>query len=199
MDNLIQAKWSQGIDYAAYRNLVDTCVDEGRTTGPKQSEALVHYTKLNAQRMKRLDKTTQLTPALRERASQLQRRYQWLVLTEAWCGDAAQLLPLIHAVAATSDRIALRMVLRDEHDDLMQRYLTRGGRSIPKLIVHDADSGEERGSWGPRPAGAQALVDELRNQDHSIVTERLQRWYNQDKNQEAQQELLDLLRGWEAS
>ena len=61
----------------------------------------------------------------------------WLVLTEAWCGDAAQSLPIINKMAEVSDNITLRLILRDENLDVMDQFLQNGrSRSIPKLICH---------------------------------------------------------------
>jgi len=50
-----------GMSFQTYYNLTDQLVAEGKTTGPKQTEDLAHYTKLNLSRMKRLAKTASLT------------------------------------------------------------------------------------------------------------------------------------------
>ncbi len=53
---------NNAMDYTGYRKLVDDLLLEGKVTGPQQSESLAHYTKLNVQRMQRIDKTVQLLP-----------------------------------------------------------------------------------------------------------------------------------------
>ena len=58
----------------------------------------------------------------------------WLILTEAWCGDAAQNIPTIEKIARENDRIKTLYLLRDENLELMDKYLTGGARAIPKLI-----------------------------------------------------------------
>jgi hypothetical protein len=195
---LTPARLATAYSYAAYRQLIDKLLAEGRTTGPKQSEALTHYTRLNVQRMERLDKTTRLLPELAEAAAQVPGQYEWLILTEGWCGDAAQIVPVLEAVAqASGGRIRTHYMLRDEHPDLMDRYLTRGGRAIPKLLVLDAERLHEVAQWGPRPAEAQTLYWELKDQQlpYEELAIALHTWYAKDKTRRTQQELLALLRG----
>ena len=182
--------------YAQYRQLIDTLLAEGRVTGPQQSEALTGYTRLNVQRMQRLDKTVQLQPALAAAAAALPRPYIWLILTEGWCGDAAQLVPVLEAVArASAGRITTRYLLRDEHPGLIDRYLTNGGRAIPKLLVLHPDTLTEAAHWGPRPALAQALLLDLkaRHVPHDEAATVLHTWYAHDRTHTTQQELLALL------
>ncbi|RTQ47450.1 thioredoxin family protein [Hymenobacter gummosus] len=184
--------------YASYRQLIDELLAQGLTTGPNQSEALTAYAKLNEQRMSRLDKTVQLLPEVTAELARLQGRYEWVVLTEGWCGDAAQIVPVLEAIArASTGRLVTRYLLRDDNLDLMDRYLTGGvSRSIPKLIVLHADTLTEVAQWGPRPAAAQELLLTLKAQGatHEEYAERVHAWYAKDRTQSTQRELLDLLR-----
>lgn len=183
--------------YASYRQLVDELLAQGRTTGPNQSEALLQYAKLNEQRMSRLDKTVQLLPEVTAELARLQGQYVWLVLTEGWCGDAAQIVPVLDAIArASGGHLITRYLLRDENLDLMDRYLTGGvSRSIPKLVVLRADTLTEAAQWGPRPAEAQRLLLELKEQgaSHEQYAERIHAWYAKDRTRSTQQELVALL------
>jgi pantothenate kinase-related protein Tda10 len=183
--------------YAAYRQLIDELLAQGRTTGPAQSEALLHYAKLNEQRMSRLDKTVQLLPEVTAELARLQGQYVWLVLTEGWCGDAAQLVPVLDTIArASGGHLSTRYLLRDDNLDLMDRYLTGVSRSIPKLVVLRADTLTEVAQWGPRPAEAQALLLRLKAEGatHEQYAEQIHAWYAKDKTRSTQQELLALLR-----
>ncbi|MDO7876700.1 thioredoxin family protein [Hymenobacter sp. ASUV-10] len=194
---LTPARLAAAYSYATYRQLIDNLLAEGRTTGPNQSESLTHYTQLNVQRMERLDKTTKLLPELATAAAQVPGHYEWLVITEGWCGDAAQIVPVLEAVArASGGRIRTHYLLRDENPDLMDRYLTRGGRAIPKLVVLAADTLIEVAEWGPRPVIAQTLYWELKNQHlpYEDLATALHTWYAKDKTRSTQQELLALLR-----
>ena len=81
-----------------------------------------------------------------------------LVVTEPWCGDSLAIFPVV-AKLFTKAGYNIRVVRRDEHADLIDQYLTHGGRAIPIVIVLDEEF-NERFHWGPRPAPAQAIVTE---------------------------------------
>jgi hypothetical protein len=182
--------------YASYRQLIDDLLAQGKTTGPKQSAVLTTYTRLNVQRMRRLDKTVHLLPELQTAVNNLHQTYVWLIITEGWCGDASQIVPVLEAAAqASAGRISTRYVLRDEHPDLMDRYLTNGSRSIPKLVVLHADSLLEAAHWGPRPAPAQTLLLNLKSRGatYEEYAEQVHGWYARDKTLTTQLELLALV------
>ncbi len=186
--------------YQAYRQLIDDLLAEGKTTGPEQSEELTAYTDLNVKRMERLDKTVQVQPALAAAAAGLQGHYLWLIITEGWCGDAAQLVPIMEAVAqASAGHLTTRYVLRDEHPELMQSYLTGGGKAIPKLLVVNPDTLLEITHWGPRPAPAQTLLHKLKAEGatHEEYAREIHTWYAHDRTQTTQTELLALVQGLE--
>ncbi|HKX83186.1 MAG TPA: thioredoxin family protein, partial [Pyrinomonadaceae bacterium] len=84
----------RSISFAEYLGLIDGLLAEGKTTGPKQSEAMFNYGRLNRQRMWRLEKTLELEPETVMMAASNERKIIWLVLTEGWCGDAAQNIPV---------------------------------------------------------------------------------------------------------
>ena len=96
---ITNAHLQKSITYSEYRAMIDRLMLENKTTGPNQSEELTEYAKLNIHRMNRLDKTVQLFPELTETLQQLQRDLTWVVLTEGWCGDAAQNVPVLHTIA----------------------------------------------------------------------------------------------------
>ncbi len=187
--------------YDQYRQLIDNLMKENKTTGENHSEAMLHYTKMNTYRMKRLDKTTELLPELEERLKQVERPMTWIVLTEAWCGDAAQIIPVLQKMADQTEKIDLKLILRDQNLDIMDEFLTRGrSRSIPKLIVLDADTLDVLGDWGPRPTEVQEMYDDWREndgEDYREISETLQKWYANDKTKTTQAELLPYLDKWE--
>ncbi len=189
--------------YEEYRELIDHLLKEGKTTGENHSESMLHYTKMNIHRMKRLDRRTELNEEVRSRLKNVERPMIWLVLTEAWCGDAAQSLPVIQKMADFSKKIQIRYVLRDENPEIMDQFLTNGrSRSIPKMIALDMKSLEILGSWGPRPDMAQELIDELKTQEDlpkQAAAERLHKWYADDKTESVQKEFFRLLDKWERS
>lgn len=188
----------KSMSYAEYIKLIDDLLLDGKTTGENQSEAMFNYGKLNRQRMHRLEKTVLLNESLREKLQNNKRKMIWLVITEGWCGDAAQNIPIIEKIAAESDLIETRYVLRDENLELMDAYLTNNARSIPKLIALDAETLQELGTWGPRPQLAMEYFYEMKaqNLEKPQMMENLQRWYNADKNQAIQDEFVFLLSDW---
>lgn len=196
----------QSMTYAEYRRLIEQLLHQNKTTGPNQSAAMLHYTTMNVVRMERLDKKTTLSEAAQQILSGQQRPLTWLVLTEAWCGDAAQVIPVLEKMAARSEYIELRLLLRDEHPALMDAFLTDGSRSIPKLIVLDAATLTVLGTWGPRPAEAQRIslegkaeLSAIKDAQHrkerfQELAKTLQKWYARDKTQSIQREVLQLIK-----
>jgi hypothetical protein len=82
--------WKAAYTYAGYRELLEDLMNRNLTTGPDQSEKQVAYAKLNLQRMRRVDKTVEIMPALHSLLAAFLRPQHWLVIAEGWCGDAAQ-------------------------------------------------------------------------------------------------------------
>lgn len=189
------AYWKKAMSYAMYRSTVSDLLARGLTTGTHQSPEMLDYARLNDHRMDRVEKRFQMLPALQEKLDQLSEPLHWLVLSEGWCGDAAQNLPALEKIAEHSHgRIHLRVLLRDENTELMDQWLTNGGRSIPKLIQLDA-AFEVTGSWGPRPAEAQAMVMAAKaaGEDHHVYAERVHKWYAHNNSAELQKEILNIL------
>lgn len=187
---------NEGLTYVNYRELVDELLVAGKTTGPDHSEAMLHYTKMNVQRMKRVEKTTVLNEELLTAIHAVQQRYRFLVITEGWCGDAAQIVPVIDKiVAAAPDKFSLRLVLRDQNVELIDHHLTNGGRAIPVLLILNENNELVLPKWGPRPAILQSLLVEWRTAytDQAKLAELLHGWYAKDKTQETQKELATVL------
>jgi hypothetical protein len=193
---IIKKSLGQSFSYEAYRNAISSLLKEGKSTGNEQSEALTHYSELNEVRMNRLEKTIKITAAYAQELNQLKADYIWLVISEGWCGDAAQILPVVQKMAEVSDKIDLQFVFRDENEDLMNLFLTNGTKSIPKLIIINKKTLEILGHFGPRPLGAKNLILDYKAK-HGVVDEtaktNLQLWYLHDKGLSTQKEILDLM------
>ena len=110
----------RSMTFPQYIKLIDDLLAAGKTTGPNQSEAMFGYGQLNRHRMSRLEKTIELSDDLKRSAASVKRKQIWLIITEGWCGDAAQNVPVIEKIAAESDKIETRYILRDENLDLME-------------------------------------------------------------------------------
>lgn len=197
MKNSIAKALFKSYTYPEYRKLVTDLLVDGKSTGNEQTESLINYSKLNDARMNRLDKTINISEDIISKLENLDHRYIWLVISEGWCGDAAQILPVINKMAlASNKKIDLRIVLRDENAELMDQYLTNGGRAIPKVIVICKEAGIVRADWGPRPKGASELLANYKKEfgvlDEKIKTD-LQLWYLADKGISVQQELMEII------
>lgn len=187
---------NEGISYPDYREMIDRLLAEGKTTGNDHSEAMLHYAKMNVQRMKRVEKTTILSEELLALIQQVKGHYHFLVITEGWCGDAAQIVPVLNKIAETSaGKFDLRLVLRDENLPLIDAHLTNGGRAIPVLLVLDQQKELILPKWGPRPAVLQAQLAEWKKEGVEMpeLAEKLHGWYAKDKTQHVQAELARLI------
>ncbi|MES2747216.1 MAG: thioredoxin family protein [Bacteroidota bacterium] len=196
MEALLKKSIANSYSYSEYRNLVTSLVKAGKVTGHEQTEALVHYTELNEARSNRLDKTIQVVDEVKQALESLKKDYVWLVISEGWCGDAAQILPVINKMAEVSNKIDFRIVLRDDNPDVMDLFLTNGTKSIPILIIIDAASWEVISHFGPRPQEAKQLILDYKK-EHGVVDETakiaLQKWYLTDKGISTQKEIMNLM------
>ncbi len=193
---------AQGLEnsltYLEYMDLMEDLVRAQSTTGEIDKDR-VDFTALNYKRSLRLNKTIQLSEADIAIFEGLKTKQIWLLITESWCGDAAQTLPVLNKLAEASENIELRVILRDEHPELMDNFLTNGTRSIPKLIILNPEL-EVVTTWGPRTAAATKLVTDYKEQFGKIDPEfktRLQIWYNKDKGVSIINELTAVVQGLE--
>ena len=195
MKKNIEEGLQKAISYTSYRKRISDLIASGKSSGSIQSEDLLNYSKLNDRRMTRLDKTIQLSQETLLALKKINKPITWLVLSEGWCGDAAQTLPVINKIADESDLINLRIIFRDEHEELMRHFLTNGGKSIPKLLVLNSEN-NVLNTWGPRPNIATKMVQDYKNthgQLDAAFKQELQVWYNKDKGVNIQENLVGLL------
>ncbi|MFC3880641.1 thioredoxin family protein [Algoriphagus namhaensis] len=183
--------------YSEYRALIDRLLLEKKTTGTNHSEAYLDYTAMNNRRMDRWDKTTKIPSELEELVAQIQEKQVWLIITEGWCGDAAQNIPFIQKLADLSDFVEVRYILRDENIEIMDQYLTNGGRSIPKLIALNEDLSEEFFTWGPRPEFLQERLRQYKLDPQGVSSADFATgthlWYAKDKNRSLAKEFQTLI------
>lgn len=196
MKEILKNALNNSYSYQDYRKTVTDLLQEGKSSGAIQSEALVNYSRLNETRMHRLDKTIVIDQTIVSKFKAIQSKYIWLVIAEGWCGDAAQILPIFNKMSEVSDHIDFKIVFRDDNEALMNLFLTNGSKSIPKLIILDKNALDVIADWGPRPKGAIDLVQNYKDKfgviDDTIKAE-LQMWYLHDKGLSTQKEIMELL------
>jgi hypothetical protein len=136
-----------------------------------------------------------LSPEAVEAARSRGAGWRLAALSEDWCGDAVNTLPVI---ARLADEVGweLRVFGRDANPDLMDAHLTNGrSRSIPVVIVYD-ESWREVGWWGPRPEDIQAWVLgeglALPSPERYKV---IRTWYAKDRGATTLRELLAIVPG----
>ena len=151
--------------------------------------------KINFQRTSRLNKTFIPANETKHLFSQIEGTQRWFVISESWCGDSAQNLPIIAKLASLSEKINFKIVLRNSNLDFMDLYLTNGNRCIPKMIVFDENE-NELFLWGPRPTEAQNLFTKLKNDglEKSEINKQLHLWYGRNKGKEVEREIAGLLK-----
>lgn len=161
------------------------------------NDSTFRYTGSNLERMNKVLQNMVVNQKLYNLLSELKEEWIWLVLSEPWCGDAAWGTPALYILSTCSDNIDFKILLRDKHPAVMQRYQTAGTNSIPKLICLRKSDLAELFTWGPRPKVLQVLVEGFKKStqfDYRESVRMLHRWYEQDMTKSIQEELTDLMK-----
>jgi len=132
---IIRNSLLKAVSYETYRNLIDKYEAEGKSSGEEQTEERVY------KRYKRLDKTIEIPEEKAEFFINYPKSVCLLVITESWCGDAAQIVPVVHKIAELNPKITMKLVFRDENEELMNLFLTNGGKAIPIVVFLDLEVG----------------------------------------------------------
>lgn len=182
------------MNLTAYQQYFSNILEHPTPIQPYDSPDYLNYAKLNWSRQHRWLKLGVLNKDLVALIQNIKKPQTWTIITEPWCGDAAHTQPFMQMLAALNPSITVDYQLRDSPPFLIEQYLTNGTRSIPKLIIADDD--HEIATWGPRPLACQLLYTQMVKDhvDMDVKKIALQKWYNDDKGQSFQLELLALLK-----
>ncbi|WP_235297614.1 thioredoxin family protein [Portibacter marinus] len=165
--------WEKGISYEDYLSNFSKEMRLG------QEVLYAQYLPQNWTRQLRIHRKTRFAGSMVEKIK-VQR---WLVITEHWCGDASQIIPVFQKLADESEgKIEVRYVYRDQNPELIDTHLTDGrSRSIPIFLKLD-NNDQVIKVYGPRPEEAQQLVKDslLKGEDYNIP---LHSWYAKDRQQ----------------
>lgn len=180
--------FKSALSYAEYRELVDNLIAGGKTTGSNQSDKLLEFTKLNVQRMNRLDKTVQLSSDAINKFKSQSHPMNMLLIGDAWCGDCAQIIPVINKIAENSeDKYNLKIISRDTYPGLIDKFHSNGAKAIPKVLILCNETSELFCTWGPRPTPAQEIMLNWKRNKDTISWEDFEKelhlWYTRDKGQ----------------
>jgi hypothetical protein len=159
----------------------------------EERKTLMHR-KYNWDRAAHVDKFYSISPETHTTIANLPKQ-DWVVITEDWCLDSAFNLAAIAKLSALNEHISLRIIERDQHLDIMDNYLTNGGRAIPILIVFN-EHGDELFHYGPRSKAAKTFREKLVEQglNKNDISVQLLDFYLQKSWEPLEQELLDLLK-----
>jgi hypothetical protein len=185
-----------GLRYDEYRDEWKSQIQDPPSDGADASERRMHhFLTYNWDRQAQVHEAYEPSASLRTVVDAIDVPQLWMVLTEPWCGDSAFLLPVIAEAAALSDRVSLRILLRDDNLDIMDQYLTGGSRSIPKLVAF-SEEGEELFTWGPRPQAAARQFEALKEEydDKMKLIDEFLDHYEEGGWHDADGELVDRLR-----
>ncbi|TXI81036.1 MAG: thioredoxin family protein [Crocinitomicaceae bacterium] len=176
-----------------YVQTFDAILNTPQPNAPYDDAHYMEYTKLNKSRMNRWLKTGQLSEEVVNELNAITEAQHWVLITEPWCGDAAHCNPFIYKMSEVNALVNLSIQLRDTDSEIDQ-YLTNGSKSVPKLIVRNAE-GKDIFVWGPRPIAAQEyfMTQKALGLDLEDQKSKLQEWYNNDKGGEIQKEFASWL------
>lgn len=189
---LVEKIQNEGISFEQFNNQADAYsleVDESLLDeiGTKK----LGFTKLNQRRTYRILKTYKVSEKLKEVVSGITEPQTWLILTENWCGDSAQNLPYLYKISELNDNIDLKILYRDENLEIMDKYLTNGGRAIPKTVAFDKN-GNDLFQWGPRPEEAKILIQQWKAEGDTAdqFNEKLHLWYGRNRGKAFEEEFI---------
>jgi len=130
-----------------------------------------------------------------------------LILAADWCGDVVRNVPVVfRALEAAS--IDTEVLIMEQFPEVMDQFLTMGGRSVPIVIFADT-GGYVLGQWGPRPSDVQAHMIRFKEENPDreapnyqdnlkVVRQRILEQYGEGTGYHARitSELRDLLSGF---
>jgi len=186
---------NKGISFEQFNNQADAySVDIDESSLDEVAKKKLGFTILNQRRTYRILKTYKVSEKIKKAVSKITETQTWMILTEDWCGDSAQNLPYLYKIIQLNDHIDLKLLYRDDNLEIMDRYLTNGGRAIPKLVAFDKDR-NELFQWGPRPEEAKKLVAQWKAEGDAAdqFNEKLHLWYGRNRGKAFEDDFLKLL------
>lgn len=158
-------------------------------------ENLISYVKNNLELVEKLKFDLKINKKLFNFIQTVEEERTILVILEPWCLDAIILLPFFEALSTINDKIVIQIYLRDNNPELMNQFLTNGGKSIP--VVFELDSSNQMiWKWGSRSEKAKLQFETVKSLELDDKIAAMKSWYLEDKTMSAQEEIYDLLYQW---
>ena len=189
-----KARMATGLTYDAYLETWEAHIAQPLKGLDKSARKYLFYARYNAARSEKVVEAYEMDKKLAVLIDSIDTPQDWLILTEDWCVDSAYALPIISKAAARNPHINMRILLRDDNLDIMDQYLTDGGRSIPKLVAFGAD-GAELFQWGPRPEALKQARETWKADgiEGPKLSEKGVAWYEAGGWQLVESELIDAI------
>ncbi len=151
------------------------------------------YSKYNLERQERVEELWSPSQAFQAAVKALTGPADWLFITDDWCVDSAYSLPMVKWASDRHENITLRILLKDDHPEVMEQFLTNGKRSIPKL-AHIQPDGTVDFVWGPQPDAIRDIRQELMDSgaEGRIVSSTTVDWYAEEGWLEVEKELTEV-------
>ena len=183
-----------GIPFVEFNNNANLHAEELLAPIIDDHKKLLHgFTQLNQRRTARILKSYRVSEEASQAMESIKTPQTWLIITEDWCGDSAQNIPFLFMMSLLNPNINIKIIYRDENLDIIDKYLTNGGRAIPKVIGLDTD-GNELFQWGPRPEVAKKLVKDWKESGlkKEEFNKKLHLWYGRDRGKTFEKEFIEL-------
>lgn len=190
---------NKALGFDEYMALTNNLIQNPPAGSVYENPSTHRYTRSNQERMNKVLQNMVISQKLYNLLSGLKEEWVWVVISEPWCGDASWGTPAVYVISKCSELIDFKILLRDEHPDIMKRYQTAGSDSIPKLVCLRKNDLSEVGTWGPRPDVLHQMVLKWKDDTSVEYRERvryLHAWYEEDMTKAIQDEFIVLLKEW---
>ncbi|WP_018675120.1 thioredoxin family protein [Riemerella columbina] len=187
----VKQYWDESISFETYLKEVEQTIQTPKTDEEKEKQP---FYELAMQRMQRVLKTFKVDEATAEALAAKDFKGKILVISEGWCGDASQIVPVVAQLFEGKNEV--QIFYRDKDTALIDAFLTNGSRSIPKVLILNEDY-EVVQDWGPRPQHGLALFQKFKDNPEAYPKEQfyndIQVYYAKNKGKDIVAELLNLL------
>ena len=183
--------WNNAVTFEQY--LKDA---KEKIENPKNQDDIdkKYYYELAEQRTNRMLKVFKINEEQLATLKEKNFKGKILVITEAWCGDSSQTLPVIAKFFEGHNEV--RIFYRDSDPSLINQFLTNGVQAIPKVLILD-ENFEVKNTWGPRPKYGFELLQKHKANPEEYTKEQfyndLQVYYAKNRGKDTISELLELL------
>lgn len=183
--------WDKAVSYETYKR--DT---EERISDPanEQEAEMKEYYELGLQRMYRMEKVYKPSEENLEILKSKNFYGKILIISEAWCGDASQAIPVLDAFF--KEKNEMKIFYRDRDTKLINQFLTDGNQAIPKVLLLNEDF-SVKNIWGPRPKFGHDLLKKFKENEETYPREEfyndLQVYYSKNRGKDTLEEILNLL------